>query len=122
MLQIAFVHYYAAGAKFGARECHGTMPWTAHQEFHQTLGTYYTSGADLTSYTLSSTTAANRRPDVGAVTIRDEDLPTALSALSTKTYTQFYLSGAGATANFVTGASDIVPLSGNQPYYNQFTG
>ncbi len=69
-LQIAFVNY-GVSDKFALRECHGTMPWTAHEEFHRTVGTYLQSGGDLGSYVLASTTAANRMPSVTAPIIHD---------------------------------------------------
>jgi len=106
---------------FALRECHGLMQWQAHKEFHDTVGTYRDGGGDLSGYVLNSTVAANRRPDISALTVRDEDLPTTLAALISKLYTQVYFSGAD-TVNFVKSAADIVPLSGAQPYYNLFSG
>lgn len=121
-LQIAVVQYQTS-YKYGTREPHGmNLGWNSHKEFHETIGTYLSSGGDLSSYVLSSTTAANRRPDVSTATINDEDIPTVHASLTSKLYTRFSLSGAGSTAGFTTGSSDIVSLSGNQPYYNQFTG
>jgi len=109
------------------RECHGLMNWQAHREFHDTIGTYKESGGTLGDYTEDSTTAADRRPSVTAALIYDEDLPSTVTAITAGTgvagdYSQFYLSGAGATANIITTASEIVPLSGNRPYFNEFTG
>lgn len=105
------------------RECHGLMQWQVHRAEHLTIGTYKRSGGTLADYNLNSTTEADRRPSISACLIYDEDLLTTNSLLEAGgTYTQFYLSGAGATANFITSQSDIIPLSTNQPYYNQFTG
>jgi hypothetical protein len=121
MLQIAYV-VYGATDKFALRECHGLMPWQSHQEFHQTIGTYSTGGGDLSSYALSSTTVADRRPAVSSATLHDEDLTTVVAALpAAGPYTQLYLTSTGTTT-FTTAAAEIVPVSGNQPYYNQFTG
>jgi hypothetical protein len=121
MLQIAYVNYGATN-KFAARECHGMMPWQDHQEFHQTIGTYSTGGGDLSSYVLSSTTLADRRPAVSSSTIQDEDLTTVVTALpAAGPYTQLYLTSTGTTT-FTTAATEIVPVSGSQPYYNQLTG
>ncbi len=124
MLQIAIVTFdpSGAGALFATRECHGFMPWQAHQEFHQTMGTYTAGGGDITAYTLNSTTAANRRPDVSTTSVKDEDIISLIPALTTKQYTQYYLTGAAGTSTWVLGTADIVPLSGSRPYYNQFTG
>jgi len=115
-LQIAYV-YYSTAHKFSIRETHGLMPWTVHKELHQTIGTYLGSGGDMSGYTLNSTTAAERRPLVSSTTVFDEDLPSTIAELATETYTQAYLTASG-TPTFVTGANDIVPLTGAQPNYN----
>lgn len=119
MLQIAIINYGTAD-KFGMRECHGLMNWQTHKEFHETIGTYLISGGDLSGYVLNSTTAANRRPIVAATTISDEDLVTTNATLTSSLYTKYYLTGAGATPTFVVETADIVPLSTDRPYYNQF--
>jgi hypothetical protein len=118
---IAFANY-GTSDKWATRECHGLMPWQDHKQFHEIDGTYKSIGGTLGDYTLSSTTVADRRPSVSSTTIKDEDLTTTNAALvANGPYTQFYLSSTD-TVNFDTTATDIVPLSGNQPYYNQFTG
>lgn len=122
-LLIAIAFYNSSDANWVyQRECHGFQPWLSHRGDHQTIGTYRQSGGTLGDYTLSSTTAADRRPSVSSALLYDEDLPTTQNALPVNTYSQFYLSGAGGSANFITSQADIVPLSGNRPYYNQFTG
>src|SRR3990167_1776666 len=120
LLQIAFVNY--GTDKFGIKETHGFMQYETHKELHQTFGTYLQSGGDLSNYVLSSTTAANRRPNVSATYVNDEDITSTIPLLSSSLYTKYYLSGAGATSTFTVETTDIVPLSTNQPYYNQFTG
>jgi len=122
-MQIAFVEYDDV-SKTGRciREVHSLMDWRTHQELHKTIGTYLDSGADISGITLNSTTAAERRPDMALANVFDEDLKSIIPALTTKLYTQRYLTGAGGTKTFVTGAADIIPLSTNQPYYNQWTG
>lgn len=120
-LMIALVTFEADGTYTGTlRECHGLMPWEAHREFHKTIGTYRDSGGVISGVTLNSTTAAQRRPDVSECHIFDEDLKTVLPILNSKSYTQCYLTAQG-TVNFLAAQSDIVPLSTNQPYYNQYT-
>jgi len=120
MLQIALV--YRDGVNFCIRECHGLMQHQTHKEFHETLGTYLTAGGDLSGFVLNSTVATNRRPLISAATINDEDLPTSLPAITVVgNYTRLFLDGAN-NANLTTNADDIINLSGNQPYYNQFTG
>ena len=121
-LQIAIIQYQP-NYVFGTRESHGmNLGWNSHKELHETIGTYLSSGGDLSGYVLSSTTAANRRPDVSAATVNDEDIPTVNPSLTSKLYTRFNLNGSTPTASITTGSSDIVNVSGNQPYYNQFTG
>lgn len=112
---------YVSGTTFGIRETHGLMAWQTHEELHKVQGTYLdpaAGGGDIGAIIIGSTTAANRRPTVAATLVRDEDLPTTINSLPAGTYTQMYLAGAGATNTFATGATDIVPLSGNNPYYN----
>lgn len=122
-LLIALVNYGSTD-KYAIRECHGlSMSWADHQEDHETIGTYRQSGGSLSGYTLNSTTAANRRPDVAATYVKDEDLITLNPALTSKQYNTITLASTGSgTITYSPSASDIVPLSGNQPYYNQFTG
>jgi hypothetical protein len=119
-LQIAFVNYNTF--QFGIRETHGFMQWESHRELHDVIGTYRTAGGGLTGVVLNSTTAAERRPDVAQTTVQDEDLKSVINALSTKQYTQRYLSGATPTRLFNVNAADIIPLNGNVPYYNQNVG
>lgn len=119
-IMVAFVNYGASN-KFAVNECHSLMPHTSHEEDHDTLGTYRKSGGTLSAYVLSSTTAADRRPAVSQTVLKDEDLSTTLAALAAGSYTLFFLSSAN-TPNFTLASGDIVPLSGNRPYWNEFTG
>lgn len=109
-VMLAEVHYETA-FKYGTAETHGLMPHEAHEEFHQTIGTYKQSGGLLSSYVLASTTAAN---------VHDEDVEHVLAALTSKSYTQLTLLGANTTV-LTTAQADIVPLLVNNPYYNSFT-
>ena len=103
------------------REPHGVLSWQAHQEFHDTLGTYLKTGGDISSYVLNSTTAADRRPDISTTVLHDEDLPTTNSALTSKIYSRFSLSGSN-TMVFTSGTSDIINVTGNVPNWNEFNG
>jgi hypothetical protein len=120
-LQIAFVNYQTSN-KWAIAESHGLMPYQVHEELHQTIGTYKESGGTLdpATYTLLSTTAANRRPDVLATHLHDEDIDLTLAELTSKTYNKFSLSGA-STINFSGATADIVALLTNNPYYNSFS-
>lgn len=107
-------------AHFGIRECHGFMPSLSHQNAHINIGTYRELGGDVSGLTLLSTVAENRRPDISACRIWDEDLLTINPELTTKRYSQRFLNGLGAP-NYNFDTLDIVPLSGNNPYYNSFS-
>jgi hypothetical protein len=121
VLQIAYINYNAAGTfLFGIRETHGFMDWTVHKELHSTIGCYKSAGGTFSSWVASSTTAVNRRPDISSTTLQDEDLATVNPQLTSKTYTQYYLSST-LTSNYVTSANDIIPLSTANPYYNSFS-
>lgn len=113
--------YYRAANPFALRECHGLMQWQTHQNEHFTVGTYKVSGADVSNLVLSSTTADNRRPIVSECVIYDEDLPTTNVALTSKAYSQRYITNT-EDINYNLAANDIVPLSTNNPYYNQWNG
>ena len=117
MVQIAFVNYNV----FAVRESHGLMQHQTHKELHETIGTYLTAGGDISDYNLNSTTAADRRPLVSSTSLMDEDNKSLEPALTTESYTRYYLSSTN-TSNYAIASSDIVALSGNQPYYNQWTG
>jgi len=114
--------YYGTANKYALRESHGFMPWQDHQEFHETIGTYKSSGGTIpaASYALSSTTAADRRPNIDQTIIQDEDLATTLPALTSETYTIYNLTGTSVGA-YTLDATDIIPLSTNNPYYNTFS-
>ena len=120
-VMVAFVNYGATN-KYGRRETHGLMQWQPHEELHETIGTYLDSGGDLSGYTLSSTTAANRRPIVSSTVVKDEDLHSTLATLTSSLYTKHYVATASATSTYVVDTADIVPLSGANPYWNQYTG
>jgi hypothetical protein len=123
MVMIAVVQYGTTN-KFAIRECHGLMDWNSHQEFHRVVGTYRSSGGTLSDYILTSTTAIDRRPQVSSCTINDEDVPTVNAALTTKSYTQMFLTGTSTTpvVNFTLAAAEIIPVSTVTPYYNQLSG
>jgi len=121
-LQIAVVRYSSTD-KFALREVHGLMQWQVHEAIHTTVGTYLSSGADVSGLTLNSVTPSLRRPTMSIATIKDEDLATNLTALS-GSYTLFYLTGSGVngTGSFQTESAEFVPVSGISATYNQYTG
>ena len=104
------------------RECHGLMQWQSHRSDHLNIGTYRISGGDSTGVVLDSTTATERRPIISDVNVIDEDLPSVIAGVSSTNYTRLRLDGAGADLTFDFSQTEIVNLSTNQPYYNQFTG
>jgi len=122
-VQICIARYDADNAVwYYERECHGLMPWSTHYHFHDTVGTVKDSGGTIpaASYTLNSTTAANRRPNIDLTVISDEDLNSSLPAWTGAAYTQFRLGTAGVDINTLA-AADIISLSTNNPYYNTFS-
>jgi len=118
-LLIAFV-YYGTLQKYAIRECHGVMSWSVHSDLHYNIGTYKESGGLFSSYILQSTTPVDRRPDISVTTIGDEDLSTILAALTTKTYTNTYLTTTGITT-YALAAAEIIPVQTNNPYYNLYS-
>ena len=122
-LLIALAFYNSSSAKWVyQRECHGAVQsWASHQQEHYNTGTFKISGGTLSNYVLNSTTPANRRPSISQCLIQDEDLQTTLSSI-TGNYTQYRLDGPAEYAYFIPNSTDIISLSGNQPYYNQYTG
>ena len=120
--QAAFI-YYGTTDKFGLNEYHGLMQWQVHDELHHMIGTYKSSGGTITGFVANSTTIQDRRPDVVETVIKDEDIKTTLPALINpgENYKQLNLTSTGI-ATFTNNQTDIVPVSGSRPYYNQFTG
>ena len=99
---------YLNGAWRYFREVHGLMPWEAHLEAHDRLGTYLKSGGLLTvgtyAVTPSSPTDADNTPGVDSATIKDEDCHTSITAWTQGTYTQLWF--VSSVANY----SDIATL------------
>lgn len=121
-LQIAYVYYRADGTFiFALREVHGFMEHEVHDELHNTIGTYKVLGGTLTNYVLNSTVATNRRPTNDATTIKDEDLVSSHLARVGANYTHAYLTGADTILSDWNNA-EIVKVSGNRPYFNEFNG
>jgi len=85
-----------------------------------TLGTYRSVGGDISNLVYPNVTPDNRRSIISACTINDEDCTTINALLSSKKYSHRFLSGIN-DINYTLQANDIVPLSGNNPYYNSFT-
>jgi hypothetical protein len=113
---------YRDGANFCIRECHGAqLPSASHELNHKNVGATLASGGDLSNYTLNNTTETNRRPQISETIISDDGLNTTNPALTTNSYSWLYLSGANS-ANMESDKTEIVNLSTNRPYYNQFTG
>ncbi len=103
---------------FVLRETHTkNISVRAHLMGHLGLGTILQSGGLPTGFVLDSTTASERRPDVSAAKLLDEDLPTTIAELTSKAYTRCYLSGADVL-NWDVDTDDIVEVGeDNRPYY-----
>ena len=123
VLQIALVHYsYATSSdRYAIRRDQGLMAWQTREALHESIGTYKETGGTLSDYVLSDTTSTNRRPSISECTLRDEDLITVNSFLpSDGPYTIFSLTSTGKTI-FTLSSSDVIPLSGDNPYYNELS-
>jgi len=114
---------YGTDDKYALRECHGLMPWQVHRWLHENAGTVRHSGGTLGDYVIDSSTPADRRPSLSQSVVNDEDLPTVIVQLIAEgTYTNYLLTGAGGDSVIDTVAVDVVPLNGDIPYYNEYTG
>jgi hypothetical protein len=89
---IALAIVSATLGTFAVNETHGLMPWQAHRELHEQIGTYRRSGGTLTAGTYAvqpgSPTDADNTPGVDVAVVADEDLPTTIPAWTQGTYTQ----------------------------------
>ena len=119
---VATVTYFT-NYKFAIRETHGLMPWQAHKEFHQTVGSYRVSGGTATAGTfiaLTNTLAAVT-PGTDLAVTADEDLQSSIAALIQGTYTQLYFDT--NLAVFTTGAATPYITTGTastgSPRYNE---
>ena len=119
-VQIAYVSH-SDTTSFGMKETHGLMQWESHRELHETMGTYRLSGGAISNFELDSEVATERRPFISQTTIADEDNITIEPLHNSQLYTKTYLTGSGVT-NFIVETAEIVPLNGNQPYFNEFVG
>lgn len=123
VVPICYVAYSSTGTfLFAVRETHGLMQWQVHKQLHEIIGTYRQSGGLLSNYVLNSNTASDRRPYVSATEVHDEDLETTNDPITSASYSQLTLSGASGIPNISSVVSDIVPLNGNIPYYNEWNG
>ncbi len=121
MLQICEV-YFGATSKFAVREVHSFMDYATHANLHYNIGTYKKSGGAFSSFTLNSTTVANRRPTLASTVIIDEDLETTNAQVATGAYNRFSLSGAGV-ANYTVDQADVTSTgAGGRANYNLNTG
>jgi hypothetical protein len=126
---ICFTFYDSSNAqRVYIRETHGVAPWQNHKQDHEARGTYLVSGGSFSDYVPGSNTPTDRRPSISTTTLADEDLETILSSLvSGGPYTQLYLSGGAGDenngdTNFILSQTEILQLSGAQPYWNEFDG
>lgn len=121
-LQVALI---PANADWALRETHGTMPYAAHKEFHQVIGTYKASGFGLTidSYNIkpATPTDADNTPHFNSGIIADEDLNTTIPAWNYDVYTHLYFTDAG-TPVFLTGQTNIFRSGNTYPLYNNNNG
>ena len=106
-LMVAYVNRGASNlTSYAIRETHGLMDQASHTEFHIMVGTYRTSGGNLTAgtYLENSAVDADITPGFDAAVIHDEDLTTTVTAWLQDTYTTMYI-GASLTPVFNTAAT-----------------
>lgn len=119
---VAYCHYTTL-YKFAIRECHGLMQWQSHKQAHLTVGSYRSSGGDLTSGTYAPLTnsLASVTPGVDLAVTNDEDLATTMAAWSEGSYTRLHFDTGAAV--FTTGAATPYITTGTastgNPQYNQ---
>lgn len=139
-IQVAAINYKAtAAASIALRETHGIMPWQVHEELHQQVGTYLTSGGQATAgtFTLNTASDAATTPGFDAFVLKDEDNSSSEAAWTEGTYTTMYI-GAGNTSVFNTAATfpfisagsfmqwnntstGALNTSGNNSFYNVYS-
>lgn len=110
--------------KFAIKEAHGMMPWQVHQELHDAISAYRTSGGALTvgTYTENTATDSANSPGFDAAVIKDEDNSVTIPAWTEGTYTTMRI-GAGGKATFDTTATVPFRSAGinNYIYINNTT-
>jgi len=121
MGMLGYVKYISASpiSSFGITETHGLMDRFAHEEFHQSIGTYKAAGGTFSGYVLGSYISADRQVDISSTTLKDEDCITSNTALigGTGTYTLAYISSA-SVFTFINAQDHIVPSGATVPTWN----
>jgi len=112
-------------SNYAIREIHGTMPWQAHVEFHQTIGTYRVSGFGFTdgTYALQPVVPVDSGNTIGfeAGVIKDEDINSSLAAWLKGTYTHLHFTGASSHF-FITGKTAVFDVGVTYPKLNIYDG
>jgi hypothetical protein len=114
-LMVAVAFYDNGYSEWWAiREVHGLMPWQAHEETHDLLGTYRKSGLGLTAgtYNTNSPVDADNCPGFAAGVIKDEDCLTTIPLTSEGSYTTLRI-GAASAVVFDTAATFPFRTSGS---------
>jgi hypothetical protein len=118
-LQIAYV-IYSSSDKLAIKESHGFMQWESHKLNHEIMGTYMSSGGNVSGIVMGSSTPADRRPIISPSNIADEDCSTLLPINSSSLYS--ILSINGSTYSIQKSYGEIVPVNGSNPYFNEYDG
>lgn len=121
MGQVAFVAVQP-GYAFAARECHGLMPYTVHEELHANIGTYRMNGLTLSQYVLNSDVASNKNPAVDVGVIQDEDLETTITNIANGgPYTIMSVIGSNTTSLVTNQPTFFRPSAQARGIYNLAT-
>ncbi len=120
---VCYVNYNTpTGVTFAVREVHGLMPWQAHLELHEQIGTYRRSGGMPTAgtYVLDTNTNAAITPGFDAAVVADEDLPSTIPALTEGSYTHLRVA-AGSVSAFRLAEPYLLRTTGTYPNWNDAT-
>ena len=114
----------SAAASFAVRETHGMMDPEAHEELHEVIGTYRSSGGGITAgtYTENTATDAAVTPGFDAAVVKDEDLATTIPAWTQGTYTTMYIGASSvSTVDVASSYPFIAAGAGNYIQVNNPT-
>jgi hypothetical protein len=117
--------YYHTAEKLGFKETHGLMQHQSHKEFHETVGTYRSSGGTVPALSWAANTSTTNAvtPDTTDCTIYDEDLKVvipeliAIAPATNPVYTRVHFDS--GVAVFTTGSALPFPNDGTDIQYNQ---
>lgn len=105
------------------KECQGLMDFRSRYAFVKGLGGVVDNGLTISegSFVKNSTVSTERRPYINSGLLLNEDIFTYINAVGSGNYTLCRLDSSGDVIETIN-QTEIVSLSGNQPYYNSCSG